>query len=343
MVGDKLSSDGGKADVDVDDREQLLEKETPLPPKEEPQYTVWMRIVAALAYGVSSFGTVVVMKVVLTAYSFPSPVVFAWLQCAATSSLLGGLCILGRVKIARPTSKLVRGVLPVAALFVLNVTTSLLGTKSISLPMFTVLRRFTIPMTMVMEAYFEGKQPSGIVKLSESLMVLGAVIAAGSDLAFDLAGYCMIFLSDLGTTGYVVAIRTSLKHMELSKTTLLFYNSILGFCALSTVLFYQLSASPQNGSLVESIDFKGWGDPYFCLMATFAMLAGAVLNYSSFLCVQVNSGLTTNVIGCLKNVVTSYLGIIVGGDYVFSWSNFAGLNVSICGSVIYSYDNFRKK
>ena len=60
------------------------------------------------------------------------------------------------------------------------------GTQELSLPMLTVLRRFSILMTMIVEFYILNVVADNNVKMCVFLMIFGAVIAALNDLAFNL-------------------------------------------------------------------------------------------------------------------------------------------------------------
>ena len=68
-------------------------------------------------------------------------------------------------------------VAPISLMFLGNVVFGLGSTKSLNLPMFTALRRFSIFMTMCGEYFVLKKTPSISVVVSVLLMVGGALIA----------------------------------------------------------------------------------------------------------------------------------------------------------------------
>uniref|UniRef100_A0A7N6FGX5 Sugar phosphate transporter domain-containing protein n=1 Tax=Anabas testudineus TaxID=64144 RepID=A0A7N6FGX5_ANATE len=192
-------------------------------------------------------------------------------------------------------------IFPLPLLYVGNHITGLASTKKLSLPMFTVLRKFTILMTMILEAYILKKTFPKRLIYSVVTMVLGALVAASSDLAFDLEAYTFILLNDAFTAANGVYTKKKLGIEGLGKYGVLFYNALI--IVIPTIL-----ASSHIRGLV-------------------AFLFRFVLMYSIVLCSYYNSALTTTVVGAIKNVAVAYIGIFVGGDYLFSWTNFLGLGI----------------
>ena len=200
------------------------------------------------------------------------------------------------------------------------------------------------------EYYVLRKKPSGEVLVSVCAMVMGALVAAASDLSFDLVGYSMVLANDVFTAlsgVYMKKATSSLSAATSNKLGVLFYNSIFSSIALLsylTLLSVQQSSSGQRTVVQEILAFEGWQDPAFVYCFLGAACMGSVLNYSIVLCTAHNSALTTAVVGCLKNVLVTYYGILFMSGYIFNMLNFVGLNISIVGSLYYTYViMFRRK
>ncbi|KAM6170173.1 nucleotide sugar transporter SLC35D2 isoform 2-T2 [Rhynchocyon petersi] len=203
------------------------------------------KLLSALFYGSCSFLIVLVNKALLTTYGFPSPVVLGIGQMTATIMILYVSKLNKIIHFPDFDKKIPIKMFPLPLLYVGNHLSGLSSTSKLSLPMFTVLRKFTIPMTLLLEAIILGKQYSSSIIASVTAIILGAFIAAG-----------------------------------------------------------------------------------FLLM------------YSTVLCSYYNSALTTAVVGAIKNISIAYIGMLIGGDYVFSVLNFVGLNICMAGGLSYSFLTF---
>ncbi|XP_014476724.1 PREDICTED: UDP-sugar transporter UST74c-like [Dinoponera quadriceps] len=303
---------------------------------EHEQNAMFVRVASAFFYGLSSFMITVVNKTVLTLYGFPSFQVLGIGQMLATILVLFVAKRLRYVEYPNMEATTCTKIWPLPLIYIGNMIFGLGGTKQLSLPMFTALRRFSILMTMIAEYYILGIKARLSIQLSVYTMILGAVVAAFNDLAFNLEGYIFILLNDFFTAANGVFMKKKLDSKELGKYGLMYYNSL--FMLGPTVLL-----AWWMGDIAQTLDFPNWTDPMFILQFILSCVMGFILSYSMILCTLYNSALTTTIIGCLKNICVTYLGMVIGGDYIFSWLNFVGLNLSVIGSLVYTWVTFRKR
>ncbi|XP_030273975.1 UDP-N-acetylglucosamine/UDP-glucose/GDP-mannose transporter isoform X2 [Sparus aurata] len=254
---------------------------------EPAEHSGHQRFLSAVFYAGSSFLITVVNKTVLTGFRFPS------YMCLGIGQMITTLVVLYAAKLSKTVQfqdfdrSIFLKIFPLPLLYVGNHITGLASTKKLSLPMFTVLRKFTILMTMILEVYILRKTFPKRLVYSVVTIVLGAMVAASSDLAFDVEGYTFILLNDAFTAASNVYTKKNLGTDGLGKYGVLFYNALI-------IIVPTLLASAFTGDLH-------------------------------------------------KNVAVAYIGIFVGGDYLFSWTNFLGLSICMSGGLAYSYLTFNTK
>ncbi|XP_046520473.1 UDP-N-acetylglucosamine/UDP-glucose/GDP-mannose transporter isoform X6 [Equus quagga] len=172
--------------------------------------------------------------------------------------------------------------------------------------------------------------PLPLLYVGNHISGLSSTSKLSSDLAFNLEGYIFVFLNDIFTAANGVYTKQKMDPKELGKYGVLFYNAC--FMIVPTLV---LSAS--TGDLRQATEFNQWKNVLFLIQFLLSCFLGFLLMYSTVLCSHYNSPLTTAVVGAIKNISVAYIGMLVGGDYIFSVLNFVGLNICMAGGLRYSF------
>ncbi|XP_063681849.1 nucleotide sugar transporter SLC35D2-like [Bolinopsis microptera] len=284
----------------------------------------------------TSFAIITANKSVLTIYKFPSVQFVTLVQLIVTVIVLEVLKLLRLVTFPALSVSSIRDVMPLPLIHLANLLVGLGSTQSLSIPMFQVLRRFTVLFVMIGEITILRKRFSKLTVVTVVAMLGGVIIAFIGDLAYDSYGYTLVLLNDLFTAAYSIYLKKINDKKLMGKLGLMYYNSIVSL-PLSLLAFI-ISGEFQTVKV-----YAGWSDSWFCAQFVLINVLGFVLMYSAILCTAVCGPLTYNVAGVLKSAAVTYIGMLqwFGGDYIFSWLNFFGITVSALGGVVYSAVTFR--
>jgi solute carrier family 35 protein len=300
------------------------------------------KILGALFYAVVSILIMMVNKITLYVWGFPSVACLALAQCVFSIVSLRLMKAMGWITFPDPSWSSIKAVFPLPVLYVGNAVCGLSGTKTLSLPMFTVLRRTSIVLTMALERWLLGTEYSFKLTLSIVFILFGSIIAASLDMQFDLLGYAMTMLNNIFTSTGGVMTKMKLDTPTKEKATLNSMCSLMyTYSLVGAPLFLVSVLVLYPDTLTEAYHFEHWNNPQFVIVFLLSVLLGTLLQFSTFYCIKVNSALTTVVTGVLKNVLTSYVGMLdIRLGYTFNWMNFVGINLSMMGALWYTYIQF---
>ena len=134
------------------------------------------------------------------------------------------------------------------------------GTAGLNVPMFIALRRFTLLFTILLERYWLKKVHDWPTLSAMGIMIGGAVIAAATDLTFNLRGYVAVLANAVLTSLYLIMVKNTSATNGLTTTGMLFYNSTLSLPMLAI-------AVGMAKELPALFSYPGLWDPQFQVSA----------------------------------------------------------------------------
>lgn len=281
---------------------------------------------AALVYAGVSIALGMVNKYVLTEFLFPDSTVIVGGQIVFT---VVTFATLGRFRIM-PVDPFdvvkIKRCAPLAAVFCLNALFSLAAMRSVSMPMYTTLRRMSVLFVLLGEWLVLHKKPSRRVVLSIAIAVVGTLIAGAADLSFDPVAYLIVLGANVCSSLFLIIIKRSATSDGLTNEQMLYGANVLSL-PLAILIF---STFTDHAALRA---YPYWGDSLFATCFFCALTLGAALNLASFWSVRVNSAVTQAVTGQAKNFISFFISFILFTDYRYSHTNMIGMLIAMIGAL----------
>ncbi|XP_045213828.2 putative UDP-sugar transporter DDB_G0278631 [Mercenaria mercenaria] len=294
-------------------------------------------VFAAVLYGTCSVLIAFINKLLMTTYEFDFPVFIMMSQMLFTIIILEILSLPCIGIISMPRYTLERGrMFALPALFYgINSVLALSALSHMNIALYGVLKRCVPLVTMVLSVLILKKGwPSRLTMGSVVFLTLGCVVAGYGDLTFNLLGYTCGVLSNVAQSVYLLLVQ-QVTNGKLSTVESLQLNSIntLPFLAVFCLL---------NQEIHHMQDYPYFSHWSFIVVFFLAISLGCLLNYSLFLCTSLTSALTTSVVGGLKALAQTLLGIFTFGGVSRNISTAVGISMSVSGGLTYIFAKYRE-
>lgn len=152
------------------------------------------------------------------------------------------------------------------------------------------------------------------------------------DLKFNLTAYTCGILSNITQALYLLLVQLCCER-KMSTIETLQLNSVN---TLPPLIAIAMVKQEFTGVLNYTDAFE----PVFLLVLFMVLNMGCLLNYSLFLCTSCNCALTTSVVGGIKALAQTLLGLFTFGGVSINISTFLGIGMNTSGGLLYIYAKF---
>ena len=279
---------------------------------------------ASVFFSVSSIGMILVNKAAATV--FANVFLLLMLQNLATILIL----VLRSQDVAGLSAAMAREWAPCAALFSLNIFSSLKSLSLISVATFTILRNTQPLCAVVLESvcFRERYSVQSIVFLAEVLV--GAVLYSSHDVHFHAQGYAWAGLHVLSMTLYSVLVKHKSQRLKLSAAQMSYYNNVLSIPFLLLSFVYTLRWQALKHSLGHCLQ------SLYCIVVVLgSCVCGYLISVSGFMAQEQMSPTSWL---CLNNF--SKIPAIIASFFLFhvqcSVAMMHGIGVSCMSAYLYA-------
>lgn len=298
-------------------------------------YILWVIIF----FMASSLGAIFINKTCLTGYHFRYPLTLMLGQMAFAILLLTTLHVVGynRLPDARNSDLIVLAV--PTALFTSNIVVGLSALSLVNIPMFSAFRRLTLLFVMAAEYFLLHKTHSRAIMKTVIVMTIGAFISAVDDVSFSRLGYCLVFVNNVLTAAYLASIKRAMKITDFNPLALLYYTALMGFPLVTAMVISTGEIAHVIIAFRTQPELSSLG---FMISLLLTATGAFAVNFSTSLCTDVTSPLTTSVAGQVKNILQTILGFFSWG-FVPTTLNIVGLMLALCAQVYFAYLKYKEQ
>jgi solute carrier family 35 protein len=246
----------------------------------------------------------------------------------------------------------------IVVFYCLHSILSLKALSGLNIPMYIMFKR-CVPLINLLLSIFVFRNvnvhEAHTQKIIASivLMTFGVVVAGVGDIDFDLKSYlycassviCQAFyLSSIQKHGETIGQKTSHAHYHHKSSLSTLLQSLYDCSALSIPILALLFVFTEEPAQVGQA-LGGHGEMLLKLYAfiSIVILSGSLLCFSQFWCTLNNNAITTSVLGVLKSIVQTFLGI-----YMFSsWRDisnltYVGMLINFSFGIYYTYLKYKE-